>query len=1488
MPGKILILFFLCINCLSVKVLAQAGCVTSTGVIYGSPNSNERGKTLVATPGNDGFYVGGSKEDSVVILKMDLMGTVLWSRTFDIIPNEEEHVVAIILDSDGMLALAGIAGDQSGGGTVFGFRYNPNSNQILWAKEYISSPVNYCFSMIQMGAGGNYLMSNNPHHGANIDGELLAINKNTGALIPAFTKNYHLGSAEEYIDLAFHSNFIYGVGRYTDGSTLADMRHTIAKMDANNGTVAWAKMGHVPANLNARLYGIDVVIDQDQIYSFGVGDPVGSGTTNTKLYIQKTDLNGSLIWLRQYDVPGPNEWAYEMIKSNNGFVLLGIKQAAPKDIFMFKIDIDGTVLWAKTYQFSPIVSSVALDRGVSQLIEVGNKLVFTAVGTNATGSTDMIIVTTDLNGDVDIPCVATTSFSITVTLISSPTFYSVNPSVFTVNPGVNSESPEVIESNIKPRQECTITDTLYSLIAVTICDGDQYEGYSVQGTYEDNFTTSEGCDSIRTLSLTIQTPNSTSEQASICLGESYQGYTSSGTYTNLFQNAIGCDSMHTIFLTVIPLTTNQDIVICEGEQYQGYTISGFYTDTLQGPFNECDTIRYLDLTVLPSDATFLTVTICNGDTYEGYSSEGIYSDVFTNILGCDSLRTLDLDIADDIFTEEDIMICLGASYQGFSQPGTYVETLQSILGCDSTHTLNLGVVALEVNLDIEICDGEQFEGYTSTGFYEDTLQGPPNECDTIRYLNLTVNDFDMTIVNIGICLGGNYESYSTSGQYIDFFTNVLGCDSIRTLNLVVSDEILTEINIEICPGSFYEGYSNPGTYIDVFTSTFGCDSIRTLNLSVGTPQLDIDVSICAGGHFENYTVAGEYTDVIPAASGGCDTLRHLSLSIEPPLLSFFDAIICHGENFLGYDESGFYSDTLQTSAGCDSIRSVSLTVMTEIITEVVASICEGDNYENYSITGIYIDTLISINGCDSTRTLNLTVGMPEINLDVVVCAGGQFEQYTQPGTYSDTLQGTSGACDTLRNINLSMDLPPQTFIDRAICDGQIFLGYSSTGIFIDTLQTSSGCDSIRVLNLTVSNVILQNESVGICLGSMYQGYSDPGIYIDTFISVFGCDSIRTLNIFLDNPQKLVNVSICEGGMFDNYTAAGTYIDTIKGVLNSCDTIRYLNISMLPVIQTVLNQTICQGDNFLGYSMTGIYSDTFQTAGGCDSLRTLDLVVTDVFMTDENVEICLGDIYQGHSVAGVYFDTLQSVSTCDSIIALHLKVFANETILDIAICSGQNFENYSVSGIYIDTLPGINTACDTIRHLQLSVQQPFTTSLTKTICAGDNFNGHTASGFYTDTLLTTEGCDSLISVSLTALDQISTHVISSICEQAFPGHSTPGMYIDTLISYRGCDSIRTLELGGGSTYVPNVFSPNEDGVNDLFRVFLSPDPAIELQYFGIFDRFGDLTYETTSWPIEWNGKRQNGEPYNPAVFAYVFIYVCGEEKITETGDITIVK
>jgi gliding motility-associated-like protein len=97
-----------------------------------------------------------------------------------------------------------------------------------------------------------------------------------------------------------------------------------------------------------------------------------------------------------------------------------------------------------------------------------------------------------------------------------------------------------------------------------------------------------------------------------------------------------------------------------------------------------------------------------------------------------------------------------------------------------------------------------------------------------------------------------------------------------------------------------------------------------------------------------------------------------------------------------------------------------------------------------------------------------------------------------------------------------------------------------------------------------------------------------------------------------------------------------------------------------------------------------------------------------------------------------------------------------------------------------------------------------------------------------------------------------------------------------------------DVSGFARYIPNVFSPNDDGINDYFEVYLSAFDAVRLEYFAIFDRFGSKAYETTTWPVRWDGRMTGGEAFNPGVFTYIFIYLCDARRIVESGDVTLVR
>ncbi len=68
-------------------------------------------------------------------------------------------------------------------------------------------------------------------------------------------------------------------------------------------------------------------------------------------------------------------------------------------------------------------------------------------------------------------------------------------------------------------------------------------------------------------------------------------------------------------------------------------------------------------------------------------------------------------------------------------------------------------------------------------------------------------------------------------------------------------------------------------------------------------------------------------------------------------------------------------------------------------------------------------------------------------------------------------------------------------------------------------------------------------------------------------------------------------------------------------------------------------------------------------------------------------------------------------------------------------------------------------------------------------------------------------------------------------------------------------------------LPNVFTPNNDGSNDLY----TPFPGwrfVERVEMQIFNRWGNLVFQTQDPNLNWNGQNQNGEPVADGTYFYV--------------------
>lgn len=89
----------------------------------------------------------------------------------------------------------------------------------------------------------------------------------------------------------------------------------------------------------------------------------------------------------------------------------------------------------------------------------------------------------------------------------------------------------------------------------------------------------------------------------------------------------------------------------------------------------------------------------------------------------------------------------------------------------------------------------------------------------------------------------------------------------------------------------------------------------------------------------------------------------------------------------------------------------------------------------------------------------------------------------------------------------------------------------------------------------------------------------------------------------------------------------------------------------------------------------------------------------------------------------------------------------------------------------------------------------------------------------------------------------------------------------------------------NVFVPNTFSPNGDGKNDI--LYVRSNALLEL-YFAVYDRWGELMFETTDINVGWDGTYKKIKS-DPAVFAWYLRAKCyNGEEIKRKGNVTLIR
>ena len=87
------------------------------------------------------------------------------------------------------------------------------------------------------------------------------------------------------------------------------------------------------------------------------------------------------------------------------------------------------------------------------------------------------------------------------------------------------------------------------------------------------------------------------------------------------------------------------------------------------------------------------------------------------------------------------------------------------------------------------------------------------------------------------------------------------------------------------------------------------------------------------------------------------------------------------------------------------------------------------------------------------------------------------------------------------------------------------------------------------------------------------------------------------------------------------------------------------------------------------------------------------------------------------------------------------------------------------------------------------------------------------------------------------------------------------------------------------FIPNAFSPNGDGLNDVLMVRSNCLTSID---FTVYDRWGEQVFHTTNPDEGWNGSYKSRK-LPPDSFAYCLIAVCATGETYETrGNVSLLR
>ncbi len=445
-------------------------------------------------------------------------------------------------------------------------------------------------------------------------------------------------------------------------------------------------------------------------------------------------------------------------------------------------------------------------------------------------------------------------------------------------------------------------------------------------------------------------------------------------------------------------------------------------------------------------------------------------------------------------------------------------------------------------------------------------------------------------------------------------------------------------------------------------------------------------------------------------------------------------------------------------------------------------------------------------------------------------------------------------------------------------------------------------------NNTAINFVAYNNSIGI-----------KGLGNDTTINCTNFPyNIQTTGFY---PNPFTQFNWQNGSTNSNFIAAdsGKYFVSVN-YGDGCivkDTIK-INRTNNAGIRNVTVR-ICNNQSYILpngqiVNTTGIYTITNTNAIGCDSIITTNLIVNTTSMQTVNKTICPGTNYtlpngQVVNVSGIYIATLINSLGCDSIITTNLTVLSNNNLgvsisPNTTICNGKSIALQASGAMSYTWSPTNSLSANNIANpiATPTSTTTYTVTLSDTVCFLPHSLQTTITVLPLPNVKISKSND--LECNVTTAQLTATNGLANYSWSPSVGLSTTNlpnviatpivstMYFvkatDLITSCVNTDSILVQRIFAAPDFpVPNAFTPNNDGVNDCFKVNLWGN--INDYKLNIYNRWGQQVFATTDitkcWDGTFNGKAQNIGTY---VYYITATNNCDGKGIFKKGTIVLMR